>query len=95
MEIQKEFGYSGVSGLFMLASGGEAYKLLEVEPYNSHAEGIGKMNDPDIDYVDEYNKMHGWRTHRNDEAAFYESIEKWGITVETAELKAEMSTKMK
>ena len=95
MEIQKEFGYSGVSGLFMLASGGEAYKLLEVEPYNSHAEGIGKMNDPDLDYVDEYNKMHGWRTQRNDQEAYSNSLEKWGITIETAELNIEMSTKMK
>ena len=94
-KLQKELGYSGVSALFMLVTGGESNQLLQVQPYNSHAEGIGKRTDPDVKYVDAYNEMHGWRTHRNDEAAFYESIEKWGITVETAELKAEMSTKMK
>ena len=30
----------------------------------------------------------------NDERAFNESIEKWGITVETAELREKMSTKL-
>ena len=95
VKLQKELGYSGVSGLFMLTTGGDKYQLLEVEPYNSHAEGMGKMTDSDVDYVDEYNKMYGWRTHRNDQAAWNATIEKWGITVETAELKAEMSTKMK
>ena len=93
-ELQIELGYTGIIGLFMLESGGEAYKLLEVEPYNSHAEGMGKMTDPDVNYVEEYNEMHGWRTHRNDQEAYSNSIEKWGITIETGELNAEMSTKM-
>ena len=95
-DVQKELGYSGISGLFMLVSGGESRQLLEVEPYNSHAEGMGDYTDPDVDYIDAYNEMHGWRTHRNDEEAATASIDEvWGITVETAELNAEMSTKMK
>jgi hypothetical protein len=94
VKLQKELGYSGVSGLFMLITGGDKYQLLEVEPYNSHAEGMGKMTDPDVNYVDEYNKMYGWRMHSNDQSAWNATIEKWGITVETAELKPEMSTKM-
>ena len=93
-ELQIELGYTGIIGLFMLESGGEAYKLLQVEPYNSHAEGLGNMSDPDVNYVEEYNKMHGWRTHRNDQEAYSNSIEKWGITIETAELKPEMSSKL-
>ena len=94
-ELQKELGYSGVTGLFMLEAGGEEYQILEVESYNSHAEGKGDFTNPDVDYIDEYNKMFGWRTHRNDLTAFQASIEKWGITVETAELKPEMSSKLK
>jgi hypothetical protein len=95
-KLQKELGYSGITGLFMLVSGGESQQLLEVEPYNSHAEGMGKMTDPEVNYVEEYNKMHGWRTHRNDEKAATASIEElWGITVETAELNVEMSSKLK
>jgi hypothetical protein len=39
--------------------------------------------------------MFGWRSHRNDQAAFNASIEQWGIIVETAELKPEMSSKLK
>ena len=40
--------------------------------------------------------MHGGRTHRNDEkAATAASEELWGITVETAELNVEMSSKLK
>ena len=79
----------------MLVTGGESYKVMEVVPFNSHAEGMGEMTNPDVDYIDEYNKMFGWRTYDNDRAAYYASIEKWGITIETAELNAEMSTKMK
>ena len=94
-KLQKELGYSGVTGLFMLVTGGESNQLLEVEQYNSHSEGMGDFTNPDVDYVDEYNKMFGWRTHRNDQVAFYASFEKWGITAETAELKTEMSTKLK
>ena len=79
----------------MLTSGGESLQLLEVEPYNSHAEGIGKMTDPEVNYIEEYNKMHGWRTHRNDERAATAAIEElWGVTIETAELKPEMSSKL-
>jgi hypothetical protein len=95
LKLQKELGYTGMVGVFMLESGGNDYELLVVRPYNSHAEGMGEMTDPDVDYIEEYNKMHGWRTHRNDERAFNSSIEKWGISVETAELNTEMSTKMK
>jgi hypothetical protein len=70
--------------------------LLEVEPYNSHADGMGDFTDPDVDYVDEYNKMFGWRTHSSDMDAWNSSIEDlWGITVETAELNTEMSSKLK
>jgi len=95
-KLQKELGYSGITGLFMLVSGGESQQLLEVEPYNSHAEGMGEMTNPDVNYVEEYNKMHGWRTHRNDERAATAAIEElWGITVETAELNVEMSSKLK
>lgn len=94
IKLQKELGYSGISGVFMLESGGQAYQILEVEPYNSHAEGKGKLKDPNVDYIEQYNKMFGWRSHRNDERAFNESIEKWGITVETAELREKMSTKL-
>jgi hypothetical protein len=40
--------------------------------------------------------MHGWRTHRNDEKAATASIDEvWGITVQTAELNTEMSSKLK
>ncbi|MFL3662115.1 MAG: hypothetical protein ACI6PN_10235 [Polaribacter sp.] len=94
-KLQKSLGYTGTSGLFTLVSGGEAYELLEVKQYNSHTEGLGKMTDPNVDYVDAYNKMFGWRTHRNDELAFKATIEKGGITIETAELKPEMSSKLK
>ena len=94
-KLQKELGYSGITGLFMLVTGGESYEILRVEPYNSHAEGMGEMTNPDVDYVDEYNKMFGWRTHSNDLAAFQSSIEKWGIKIETAELNTEMSSKLK
>jgi hypothetical protein len=94
-ELQKELGYTGITGLFMLTSGGESLQLLEVEPYNSHAEGTGKMSDPEVNYIEEYNKMHGWRTHRNDERAATAAIEElWGVTIETAELKPEMSSKL-
>ena len=48
-----------------------------------------------VNYIEEYNKMFGWRSHRNDQAAFNASIEQWGIIVETAELKPEMSSKLK
>jgi len=68
---------------------------MEVQPYNSHAEGMGKMTDPDVDYVDKYDEMFGWRTHSRDLAAYQASIEKWGISIETAELNAEMSSKLK
>ncbi len=68
---------------------------MEVESYNSHAAGKGDFTSPDVNYVEEYNKMFGWRSHRNDQAAFNVSIEQWGITVETAELKPEMSSKLK
>jgi hypothetical protein len=95
-KLQKELGYSGTSGLFMLVSGGESQQLLEVEPYNSHADGMGDFTDPDVDYVDEYNKMFGWRTHSSDMDAWNSSIDDlWGITVETAELNTEMSSKLK
>jgi len=94
-KLQKELGYSGITGLFMLVTGGESYEILEVEPYNSHVEGMGKMTNPDVDYVEEYNKMFGWRTHSNDLAAFQASFEKWGIKIETAELNVEMSSKLK
>mgnify|MGYP001180405066 FL=1 len=94
-KLQKELGYSGITGLFMLVTGGESYEILRVEPYNSHAEGMGEMTNPDVDYVEEYNKMFGWRTHSNDLAAFQSSIEKWGIKIETAELNTEMSSKLK
>ena len=94
-KLQKELGYSGISGLFMLVTGGESYKVMEVVPFNSHAEGMGEMTNPDVDYVEEYNKMFGWRTYDNDRAAYYASIEKWGITIETAELNVEMSSKLK
>ena len=94
-KLQKELGYSGISGLFMLTTGGESYKILEVQSYNSHAEGMGKMTDPEVDYIDKYNEMFGWRTWSNDQAAYYASIEKWGINIETAELKPKMSSKLK
>lgn len=94
-KLQKELGYSGITGLFMLVTGGDSYEILEVEPYNSHVEGMGKMTNPDVDYVEEYNKMFGWRTHSNDLAAFQASFEKWGIKIETAELNVEMSSKLK
>ena len=42
---------------------------MEVEAYNSHAEGKGSFKNPDINYIEEYNKMFGWRSHRNDQAA--------------------------
>jgi hypothetical protein len=93
-KLQKELGYSGVSGLFMLESGGQAFQVLEIQPYNSHLEGRGDFKNPDVDYVAEYNKMFGWRSHSNDKNAFDVSIEKWGINIETAILKAEMSTKL-
>tara|TARA_B110000238_G_scaffold66955_1_gene73474 strand:- start:159 stop:509 length:351 start_codon:yes stop_codon:yes gene_type:complete len=93
-KLQKELGYSGVSGLFMLESGGQAFQVLEIEPYNSHSEGRGDFKNPDVDYVAEYNKMFGWRSHSNDKNAFDVSIEKWGINIETATLKVEMSTKL-
>ena len=38
---------------------------------------MGDLTDPDVDYIDEYNKMFGWRTYDNDRAAYYASIEKW------------------
>tara|TARA_B100000795_G_C22753070_1_gene420270 strand:- start:326 stop:733 length:408 start_codon:yes stop_codon:yes gene_type:complete len=94
-KFQKELGNSGITTLFMLVTEGESYKILEVQPYNSHAEGMGKMSDPDVNYIDKYNEMFGWRTWSNDQAAYYASIEKWGIKVETAELKTEMSSKLK
>lgn len=94
-KFQKELGNSGITTLFMLVTEGESYKILEVQPYNSHAEGMGKMSDPDVNYIDKYNEMFGWRTWSNDQAAYYASIEKWGIKVETAELKTEISSKLK
>jgi len=94
VQLQKELGYSGVRGWFMLENGGQEYQVLQVQPYNSHAEGLGKRSNPDLDYVDEYNKMHGWRTHRNDQAAFNASFEMWGRTVESAKLNTEMSSKL-
>ena len=39
--------------------------------------------------------MFGWRSHRNDQASYDAAIEQWGITIETAELKPEMSSKLK
>ena len=95
VKLQKSLGYSGVSGVFMLESGGQAYQVMEVESYNSHAAGKGDFKNPDVNYIEEYNKMFGWRSHRNDQAAFNASIEQWGIIVETAELKPEMSSKLK
>ncbi|CAI8332155.1 MAG: Uncharacterised protein [Flavobacterium sp. SCGC AAA160-P02] len=95
IKLQKELGYSGIIGVFMLESGGQGYQILEVEPYNSHAEGMGKFKDPDVNYVQEYNKMFGWRSHRNDQKAFNDSIEQWGISIETAELKPKMSSNLK
>ena len=79
----------------MLQSGGQAFQVMEVEAYNSHAEGKGALKNPDINYIEEYNKMFGWRSHRNDQAAYDAAIEQWGITIETAELKPEMSSKLK
>jgi len=95
VKLQNELGYSGISGVFMLVSGGQRAQILHVEPYNSHAEGMGKLKDPDVDYVEEYNKMFGWRSHRNDEKAFNNSFEQWGVTIETAELKTKMSSNLK
>ena len=79
----------------MLESGGQAYQVMEVEGYNSHAEGKGAFKNSNVNYIEEYNKMFGWRSHHNDQAAFNASIEQWGIIVETAELKPEMSSKLK
>ena len=95
VKLQKSLGYSGVSGVFMLQSGGQAFQVMEVEAYNSHAEGKGALKNPDVNYIEEYNKMFGWRSHRNDQAAYDAAIEQWGITIETAELKPEMSSKLK
>ena len=93
IKLKRALGHTGVMGVFMLESGGPAFQLLVVQPYNSHAEGLGDIGNPDLDYVEEYNKMYGWRMHRADLMAFNNSIEQWGITVETAELKPDMSSK--
>jgi len=95
VKLQKSLGYTGASGVFMLESGGQAYQVMEVEGYNSHAEGKGAFKNSNVNYIEEYNKMFGWRSHRNDQAAFNASIEQWGIIIETAELKPEMSSKLK
>jgi hypothetical protein len=55
---------------------------------------MGQFANPELDYVDEYNKKYGWRMHSADRLAFNESILPQGIRVETAELEPEMSTKL-
>jgi hypothetical protein len=94
VKLRSELGYTGVFGVFMLETGGEAFQLMVVQAYNSHAEGMGQFANPELDYVDEYNKKYGWRMHSVDRLAFNESILPQGIRVETAELEPEMSTKL-
>ena len=79
----------------MLESCGQAFQIMEVEGYNSNAEGKGALKNHDVNYIEEYNKMFGWRSHRNDQASYDAAIEQWGITIETGELKPEMSSKLK
>lgn len=96
IKVQTSLGYSKVYGAFMLTSGGQANQIMIVEPYNSHGDASkNRYNGKNIDFVDEYNKMFGWRSHRNDMDAFSAAIEQWGVTIETAELKPEMSSKLK